>query len=154
MSDYQHVKVMDVQGTTLTLHITERHPDMQTLHDMRERGANPGGEPCKDQRAWRECLNAAALLLWGDHEKAGRVWELLSDEEVDEGFLMDAQNFISSVALLDMKPLGESSQPGIPLHEAILQVELTRPELAALFARGDDFYSVAYVYGDLDDAFG
>jgi hypothetical protein len=117
-SYYQRVRVLRVSGRRLELEVTEVHPDMHALEDVRA-----------DEDGWLLVAFAAQLLLdrWPSAPQRTARWLM----ERRGGRSMQPEEFVVRAALLSCQPL-----PGDGQYQARIAVELTRDDYADEYAPG------------------
>ena len=134
MSEYQEVRVVDVNGSHVTLKIKDVHPDMALLgHFVQAPDAFKGDHAC------------GFLLGCAVEELTSNGYSFLDAlgplGELEERSLVSA--LLNSITLRDVQTLNDRDQFGEPMHEVTVELEWVHPEHAAQFRKGALMYSLA-----------
>ena len=145
MSDYQAVKITSVDADTIVLRVSECHPDMTELRRLVDRTGAVRKAMAKRAR------NFAALLLTehnGQSNSFADQLQFLVDIEVVPSLEQAAQKLISSVAIADMKVVGEGTDG--PMHSATVTITARSSLVFRSFRKGKSHGAVATLDGDID----
>lgn len=143
MSDYQHVKIKQVEDTVIRLHVTEVHPDMTELARIVDRK----GQIRKSMR--KRLRNFAALLLLESNYQDNSFAELLGFmDAVGTDPSLAVQRVITDVEIEDLEPL-EMGSAG-PMHSATVTITVASPLLLRSFRKGKSHGAVATLDGDIN----